>query len=91
MIRTVDNFDDIKKLINVKKDERSKQDHELKPQKVKALPENLIIDKHIENFEELKKNAEVHQESYVSEKTQQKSKYNDIMLNLKKLGILNRR
>ena len=91
MIKTVDNFDDIKKLINVKKDERSKQDQELKPQKVKALPDNLIVDKHIENFEELKKSAEDHQEAYSSVKTQQKSKYNDIMLNLKKLGILNKR
>ena len=70
------------KLINVKKDERSKQDQELKPQKVKALPDNLIVDKHIENFEELKKSAEVHQEAYTSEKTQQKSKYKQLLLNL---------
>ena len=41
MIKTVDNFDDIKKLINVKKDERSKQDQELKPQKVEETPQNF--------------------------------------------------
>ena len=84
-------FDDIKKLINQKKIERTRQDCDLKPQKIKALPDNLIVDKHIENFEELKKSAEDHQEAYSSVKTQQKSKYNDIMLNLKKLGILNKR
>ena len=35
--------------------ERSKQEVDLKPQKLKTLPKDLIVDKHIENFEELKK------------------------------------
>ena len=83
-------YDDLKKLINQKKTERSNQDHELKPQKIKALPENLIVDKHIGNFEELKKTSESHIKNTMQILTQQKTKYNDIMLNLRKLGILKR-
>ena len=84
-------FDDIKKLINQKKTERSRQDFDLKPQKIKALPDNLIVDKHIENFDELKNNSEIHMKNTINSMTQQKSKYNEIMLNLKRLGILNKR
>lgn len=84
-------FDDIKKLINQKKIERTRQDCDLKPQKIKALPDNLIVDKHIENFDELKNNSEIHMKNTINSMTQQKSKYNEIMLNLKRLGILNKR
>jgi len=83
-------FDDIKKLINQKKIERSRQDFDLKPQRIKALPDNLIVDKHIENFDELKNNSEIHMKNTINTMTEQKSKYNDIMLNLKRLGILNK-
>ena len=48
---SIDN-NSMKKMIKQKEDERNKQDYYLKPQKIKCLPENLIIDKHIENFEE---------------------------------------
>jgi len=78
----------MKKIIKQKEDERSKQDYDLKPQKLKCLPENLIIDKHIENFEELKKNSECHIKKITQEQIQQKSKYDDIISNLKDLGIL---
>jgi len=77
----------IKKMIKYKEDERNKQDYYLKPQKIKCLPDNLIIDKHIENFEELKKNSEIHIKKTVFEHTQQKSKYDNIISNLIDLGI----
>jgi hypothetical protein len=83
---SIDN-NSMKKMIKQKEDERNKQDYYLKPQKIKCLPENLIIDKHIENFEELKKNSEVQIKKTVLEQTQQKSKYDNIILNLKDLGI----
>ena len=78
----------MKKIIKQKEDERSKQDYDLKPQKLKCLPDNLIIDKHIENFDELKKNSESHINKITQEQTHQKSKYDDIISNLKDLGIL---
>ena len=77
----------MKKMIKYKEDERNKQDYYLKPQKIKCLPDNLIIDKHIENFEELKKNSEIHIKKTVLEHTQQKSKYDNIISNLVDLGI----
>ena len=83
-------FDDIKKLINVKKNERAKQDVDLKPQKIKALPDNLIIEKPIENFEELKNNSVTHQQQIINMSNQGKIKKNDILLNLVKLGIIKR-
>lgn len=78
----------IKKIIKQKEEERSKQDYDLKPQKLKALPDNLIIDKHIENFDELKKNSEAYIKASAQEQNQQKSKYVNIMSNLKDLGII---
>lgn len=91
LLKSNEPFDDIKKLINQKKSERTRQDFDLKPQKLKALPDNLIVDKHIENFDELKNNSEIHMKNTMTTMTEQKSKYNDIMLNLKRLGILNKR
>ena len=77
----------MKKIIKQKEDERSKQDYDLKPIKLKCLPENLIIDKHIENFDELKKNSESYIKKTVQEQSVQKSKYDNIISNLKDLGI----
>lgn len=77
----------MKKIIKQKEDERSKQDYDLKPIKLKCLPENLIIDKHIENFDELKINSESYIKKTVQEQTVQKSKYDNIISNLKDLGI----
>ena len=77
----------MKKIIKQKEDERSKQDYDLKPQKLKCLPDNLIIDKHIENFDELKKNSESYIKKTVQEQSVQKSKYDNIISNLKDLGI----
>ena len=77
----------MKNIIKQKEDERNKQDYDLKPLKLKCLPENLIIDKHIENFDELKKNSEFHIKKTIQEQTQQKSKYDNIISNLKDLGI----
>ena len=88
-LKTDDSIDSntMKNIIKQKEDERSKQDYDLKPQKLKCLPENLIIDKHIENFDELKKNSESHIKKTIQDQTQQKSKYDNIISNLKDLGI----
>jgi len=90
LINNGESFDDIKKLINIKKSERDKQDFELKPQKIKALPDNLIIEKHIENFDELKNNSVSHHQQIITMANQDKIKKNDIILNLVKLGIIKR-
>jgi len=79
---------DIKKLIKQKEDERNKQYADLKPLKVKSLPNNLIVDKHIENFEELKNNSESFVKKTNQEQSQQKDKYNNIMSGLQNLGII---
>jgi len=81
-------LENIKKMLAMKMDERNKQEHELKPQKLKTLPQNLIIDKHIENFEELKNSSESHMKVTQTELNQQKDKYTSIMSNLKNMGIL---
>lgn len=81
-------LENIKKMLAMKMDERNKQEHELKPQKLKALPQNLIVDKHIENFEELKNSSESHMKVTQTELNQQKDKYTSIMSNLKNMGIL---
>lgn len=83
---SIDN-NSMKKLIKQKEDERNKQDYNLKPQKLKCLPENLIVDKYIENFDELKKHSEAYNKKSVNEIICQKSKYDNIILNLKDLGI----
>jgi len=79
--------ENIKRLLATKMTERNKQENDLKPQKLKCLPENLIIDKHIENFDELKKNSESYIKKTVQEQSVQKSKYDNIISNLKDLGI----
>jgi hypothetical protein len=79
---------DIKKLIKQKEDERNKQYTDLKPLKIKSLPTNLIVDKHIENFEELKNNSESFVKKTNQEQSQQKDKYNNIMSGLQNLGII---
>ena len=84
---SIDNLN-MKRMIKQKEEERCKQDYDLKPQKLKSLPENLIVDKHIENFDELKKNSEAFIKKTVQEHNQQKSKYDNIMTNLKDLGII---
>lgn len=80
-------LDNTKRLISQKMEERNKQESELKPQKLKALPQNLIVDKKIENFEELKKSSETHIKKTLTELEKQKYKYGDIVNNLKNMGI----
>ncbi len=84
---SIDNYN-IKKMIKQKEEERHRQDYELKPQKLKNLPDNLIVDKHIENFEELKKNSDAYVKKTTQEHVQQKNKYDNIISNLKDLGII---
>jgi hypothetical protein len=79
---------DIKNLIKKKEEERNKQYNDLKPLKIKSLPDNLIIDKHIENFEELKNNSDTFVKKINQEQSQQKDKYNTIISGLQNLGII---
>jgi hypothetical protein len=81
-------IDNTKRALAQKMDERNKQEFELKPQKLKSLPQNLIVDKKIENFEELKKSSETHIKKTLQEHEKQKHKYDDILGNLKNLGVL---
>jgi len=83
---SIDN-NSMKKMIKQKEDERNKQDYNLKPQKLKCLPDNLIVDKHIDNFDELKKKSEAYINKTTQDHNQQKSKYDNIISNLKDLGI----
>lgn len=82
------NLLELKKIIKDKQTERSKQDNDLKPIKTKTLPSNYIIDKHIQNFDELKKTSEDHVQKVVQDHSVQKNKYENIMSSLKDLGIL---
>ena len=81
---------EIKKIMRDKENERRKQEADLKPIKLKAIPEDLIIDKHIENFDELKKNSETHAKKVIQEHESQKNKYDNIITSLKNLGIINK-
>ena len=78
----------LRKMLKTKEDERQRQDYELKPQKLKSLPNEQVIDKHIENFNELKKNSEIYVNKVQASQDQQKSNYRDIISNLKGLGII---
>ena len=84
------NTNEIKKIMRDKENERKKQECDLKPVKLKAIPEDLIIDKHIENFDELKKNSETHAKKVIQEHETQKNKYDNIITSLKSLGIINK-
>jgi len=77
-----------KSLLTQKMDERNRQEYDLKPQKLKTLPQNLIVDKHINNFDELKKSSETHIKTVLDEKNNQKNNYNDIINSMKNLGLL---
>jgi hypothetical protein len=81
-------MDNTKRALAQKMDERNKQETDLKPQKMKSLPQNLIVDKKIENFEELKKSSDIHIKKTQQEFEKQKHKYDDILSNLKNMGML---
>lgn len=80
-------LENTKRMLAQKMDERNKQEGDLKPQKLKSLPQNLIVEKKIENFEELKKSSETHIKKSQTELEKQKHKYEDILSNLKNLGF----
>ena len=77
-----------KRVLSDKLSERNKQENELKPVKLKTLPKDLIVEKRIENFEEMKKNSESVIKKEEAEKNLQKNKKSEIMNHLKKLRII---
>ena len=77
----------INKLIMARKNERSKEEYETRPQELKVLPNNLTVDKQINNFQELKTTSETQIKNTLEQQKIQKSKYNDIINNLKKSGL----
>lgn len=77
----------INKLIMARKNERSKEEYETRPQQLKVLPNNLTVDKQINNFQELKTTSETQIKNTLEQQKIQKSKYNDIINNLKKSGL----
>lgn len=84
-------LNNIEQIILQKKKEREEQDEKLKPVKQKVLiNENIESQDVIQNFTELKnENSEFfNQQKKIIETN--KNKYEDIMKNLKKLGIVNK-
>jgi len=77
-----------KRLLSDKLSERNMQESELKPQRLKTLPKDLIVEKKIDNFEELKKSSEITIKKENDIKNQQKTKKTEIMNHLKKLRII---
>jgi len=77
-----------KRLLSDKLSERNIQESELKPQRLKTLPKDLIVEKRIDNFEELKKSSEITIKKENDIKNQQKTKKTEIMNHLKKLRII---
>ena len=77
-----------KRVLSDKLSERNKQENELKPVKLKTLQKDLIVEKRIENFEEMKKNSESVIKKEEVEKNLQKNKKTEIMNHLKKLRII---
>ena len=77
-----------KRLLSDKLSERNIQESELKPQRLKTLPKDLIVEKRIDNFEELKKSSEITIKKENEIKNQQKTKKTEIMNHLKKLRII---
>jgi hypothetical protein len=75
------------KLIIARKNERSREEYDTKPQQMKVLPSNLTADKQINNFQELKTTSEIQIKYTLEQQQLQKSKYNDIMNNLKQSGL----
>lgn len=77
----------INKLMMARKNERSREEYDTKPQQMKVLPNNLTADKQINNFQELKTTSEIQIKNTLEQQKLQKSKYNDIMNNLKQSGL----
>ena len=85
---TTMNTYEFKTLMKQKEDERQKQNNDLKPQKLKNLQMNNLNDKHIDNFEELKKKSEDNNMKISQEYSNQKKNYNNVFLKLKKNGLI---
>jgi hypothetical protein len=77
----------LNKLIMERKRERTKEEYDTKPVQVKILPSTSVNDKHINNFQELKKTSETQINQTIEQQKLQKSKYNEIMSNLKTSGL----
>ena len=80
---------DLDNIIMQKKKEREEQDILLKPQKQKLVTNDNIIDDKNQDFNELKTEQTQYLDTQKKIIETNKNKYEDIMNNLKNLGILN--
>jgi hypothetical protein len=78
----------IESIVLQKKKERETQEIQFKPQKQKLLPDENIHNQKNENFIELKSEQKEYINSQKKVIESNKNKYNDIMSNLKSLGII---
>jgi hypothetical protein len=80
-------LNNLNKLIIERKKERTKEEYDTKPVQVKILPTSSVNDKHINNFQELKNTSETQIKQTIEQQKLQKSKYSEIMSNLKTSGL----
>lgn len=79
----------IESIILQKKKEREDQEVQLKPQKQKIVMEETIEQKKIQDFNEMKDEQTEYLNTHKKVVEQNKNRYDDILSNLKNLGILN--
>ncbi len=79
----------IESIIMQKKKEREEQEILLKPQKQKIVMEDVVEQKKIHDFNEMKEEQTEYLNTHKKVVEENKNRYDDILNNLKNLGILN--
>ena len=79
----------LESIIMQKKKEREEQEIQLKPQKQKIIIEENIEQKKIQDFNEMKEEQTEYLNTHKKIVEDNKNRYDDILCNLKNLGILN--
>jgi len=79
----------LESIIMQKKKEREEQEIQLKPQKQKIIIEENIEQKKIQDFNEMKEEQTEYLNTHKKVVEDNKNRYDDILCNLKNLGILN--
>ena len=79
----------LESIIMQKKKEREEQEILLKPQKQKIIIEDNIEQKKIQDFNEMKEEQTEYLNTHKKVVEDNKNRYDDILCNLKNLGILN--